>query len=64
MQYSDTAWRIGNCVAYTDLYGSLSLDVGFTPISVVKFWRLEKQVFVLFKRVHSYLKNQQLHNTI
>jgi hypothetical protein len=50
MQYSDTTWRIGNCVAYTDSYGSLSLDVEFTPINVVKFWRLEKQKSLYYSK--------------
>ena len=53
MQYSDTSWRIGNCVAYTDTYGSLGLDVGFTPMNVVKFLRLEKQKSLYYSKEYT-----------
>lgn len=60
MQYSDTMWRIGNCVAYTDSYGSLDLDVGFTPVNVVKFWRLEKQKSLYYSK--EYTRTSKINN--
>ena len=62
MQYSDTTWHniIGNCVAYTDSYGSLNLDVGFTPVNVVKFWRLEKQKSLYYSM--EYTRTSKINN--
>ena len=53
-------WRIGNCVAYTDSYGSLDLYVGFTPVNVIKFWRLEKQKSLYYSK--EYIRTSKINN--
>ena len=47
-------------VAYTDSYGSLDLDVGFTPVNVVKFWRLEKQKSLYYSK--EYTRTSKINN--
>ena len=61
LQYSDTIWRIGNCCLYWLLtHGSLDVDVGFTPVNVVKFWRLEKQKSLYYSK--EYTRTSKINN--
>lgn len=39
-QYSQDMWRVGNGHPYRD-FEDLHIDLGFTPVTVVKFYRLQ-----------------------
>ena len=60
MQYSNTTWRIGNCATFTDSYDTLNIDVGFTPVNIVKFWRLEKQKSLYYSK--EYTRTSKINN--
>ena len=52
-------WRVGTSVIFTDQYDSLNVEVGFSSVNVVKFWRLEANKSLYYSReyTHSWKTN-------